>query len=392
MELVELHILQSFPVTCLNRDDVGAPKSAWFGGVQRARVSSQSWKRAIRAVAKEIQPAFFAGTRTKFVIRDLKERFQGEGFAEPEARELSERTAEALGKLDNLEKGNVKTLLYFSPAEMNNVVAAVLAEETTRDAAEEAAKARRLLEQAEKEKGQDKSDATKRARDTHEKACKPLDKVCEKASKKLKDAVKDAADIGLFGRMVADDHTLTVEGAGLFSHAISTHRAANEVEFFSAVDDKAEPGDEGAAHIDTLEFNSACYYRYVGTNLDLLWDQVHLGHFAENERRAVLDTFLRSAILAVPGARKNSMFGFSPPAFVLGLRRKGQPLSLVNAFEKPVQSSHGYIQPSVEALRNHFKEITTAYGLAAQVEACIPDSHMDAFIEALLDVRSAVKV
>ena len=32
MKLIELHILQSFPVSCLNRDDVGAPKTAVFGG------------------------------------------------------------------------------------------------------------------------------------------------------------------------------------------------------------------------------------------------------------------------------------------------------------------------------------------------------------------------
>ncbi|WP_227655814.1 type I-E CRISPR-associated protein Cas7/Cse4/CasC [Klebsiella pneumoniae] len=45
---IEFHILQSFPVTCLNRDDVGAPKSAIVGGVSRARVSSQCWKRQVR--------------------------------------------------------------------------------------------------------------------------------------------------------------------------------------------------------------------------------------------------------------------------------------------------------------------------------------------------------
>jgi len=56
MDLIELHILQSFPVTCLNRDDVGAPKTAMFGGCQRARVSSQCWKREIRDQAKEQNP------------------------------------------------------------------------------------------------------------------------------------------------------------------------------------------------------------------------------------------------------------------------------------------------------------------------------------------------
>jgi hypothetical protein len=52
MKLIELHILQSFPVFCLNRDDVGSPKTAAFGGVNRARISSQSLKRAIREYAQ----------------------------------------------------------------------------------------------------------------------------------------------------------------------------------------------------------------------------------------------------------------------------------------------------------------------------------------------------
>ena len=52
MKHLELHIIQSVPVACLNRDDLNSPKTAVFGGVQRARVSSQSWKRAIREMAE----------------------------------------------------------------------------------------------------------------------------------------------------------------------------------------------------------------------------------------------------------------------------------------------------------------------------------------------------
>jgi len=52
MKLIELHILQSFPVSCLNRDDVGSPKSAVFGGITRAMLSSQSIKRAFRLLAR----------------------------------------------------------------------------------------------------------------------------------------------------------------------------------------------------------------------------------------------------------------------------------------------------------------------------------------------------
>ncbi len=68
MKLIELHILQSFPVSCLNRDDVGAPKTAIFGGVTRARISSQCLKRAIRELAKsECPKSRFTGIRTKLI-------------------------------------------------------------------------------------------------------------------------------------------------------------------------------------------------------------------------------------------------------------------------------------------------------------------------------------
>lgn len=64
---IEFHILQSFPVTCLNRDDVGAPKTAVVGGVQRARVSSQAWKRPVRMAMHDM--GITHGTRTKFISR-----------------------------------------------------------------------------------------------------------------------------------------------------------------------------------------------------------------------------------------------------------------------------------------------------------------------------------
>ena len=85
MDLIELHILQSFPVSCLNRDDVGAPKSAVFGGASRARVSSQCWKRAIRTLARDLQPDSFAGVRTRYVVGLFKQRYENKGFSDQEA-------------------------------------------------------------------------------------------------------------------------------------------------------------------------------------------------------------------------------------------------------------------------------------------------------------------
>jgi len=357
MELIELHILQSFPVTCLNRDDVGAPKSAFFGGVQRARVSSQSWKRAIRELAADhasgqgTSNAFFAGKRGHFMAEKLERAIEAHAVAGPQAQEAAEAIATFLAKQDPKHREGHRTLvaLYLSPNEVDAIAKAV-------------------------------------AGDLNESGSV---KVSKGSLKKVLSATapKDTADIALFGRMVASDHSLMIEGAGLFSHALSTHAASNEVEFFSAVDEtkEQEETDEGAGHIGTLEFNSACYYRYVGLNLGLLWDGGHLGHFSVPEQEAVLGTFLRSALLAVPGARKNSMFGFNPPAYVLGLKRRGQPLSLVNAFESPVKArGEGFVQPSVERLEQHLKKLREVYGLGADVEVRIPGSTLDELIGKLV--------
>lgn len=46
--IIDINILQTVPPSNINRDDTGSPKTAIFGGVRRARVSSQAWKRATR--------------------------------------------------------------------------------------------------------------------------------------------------------------------------------------------------------------------------------------------------------------------------------------------------------------------------------------------------------
>jgi CRISPR system Cascade subunit CasC len=198
--------------------------------------------------------------------------------------------------------------------------------------------------------------------------------------------VKDAADIAIFGRMVASDPSLTLEGAGLFSHALSTHKAENDIDFFSAVDDLQRAEESGAGMTGTLEFTSATYYRYVGLNLDLLVDADHLSALSAAERRTVVDTFVRAAILAVPGARKNSMNAHTLPGHVLGLvKDKGQPLQLINAFEKPVSSRNGLLEASISAIRVHHEELKKTWGIKPVAEVVIPDKTLDEFCKEVCD-------
>ncbi|MEB2363303.1 MAG: type I-E CRISPR-associated protein Cas7/Cse4/CasC [Bryobacterales bacterium] len=359
MKLIELHILQSFPVSCLNRDDVGAPKSAVFGGVMRARISSQCLKRAIREYARDEYPAArFGGSRSRLIIEPLKEALLKNNLSEKDAQAWAAKVADQLAGLDDKtidkktlspkegKRPRVGTLIFLSPSEISALaekVASLIHEKKTVDT-------------------------------------KQLIAACKAAP------LSDAADIAIFGRMVAKGPDLTLEGAAMFSHALSTHKAENDIDFFSAVDDeKLAEEDAGAAHTNILEFTSAVYYRYAGLNLGLLGDKDHLGALSDEERRDVVDAFIRATILAVPQARKNSMNAHTLPGYVLGLvKDKGQPLQLINAFEKPVSSKNGLMEASRVKLEQHHKDLMKTWGIKPNLEVAIPDEPLGEFCAKIL--------
>jgi CRISPR system Cascade subunit CasC len=304
----------------------------------------------------------YAGERSKLIVQPISEAAQRHG-AQPEmAKEASKKLCDQLATFDESalkKKGilKVKTLMFLSPLEREQVgkeLAAILNE--SKDA-------------------------------------KALDKKIKSAAAKIQEAkLKDAADIALFGRMVATDHSLTVEGAAMFSHALSTHRADNDIDFYTAVDDRQredptieEEDRAGSGMMGTLEFTSALYYRYVGLNLGLLADESHLGALSAEDRRKVVDTFLRAAIIAVPGARKNSMNAHTLPGYVLGLvKDKGKPLQMVNAFEMAVRPKNGLMDASIAALQEHHEQLKKTWGIKPRLEVAIPGRPLDEFCAEIL--------
>ncbi len=334
MKIIELHILQSYPVSCLNRDDVGSPKSAVFGGHRRARISSQCLKRAVRLYAKSIAPNF-EGVRSRFLHDRFKAALIEAGLDEDASEENAEGLCNEFSKLDSKHPGQVKTAVYLSPKEIEEIATAISANE------------------------------------------KP-----KKAIKKVNRL--DAADIALFGRMVANDASLNVEGAAMFSHALSTHKSSNEVDYFAAVDDaKPESEDAGAAMTGTLEYSSATYYRYVALNLGLLFDDKHLGLLNFDERKAVVDAFIRATLMSVPGARKNSMNAHTLPFEVFATYKKqGQPIQLVNAFEKPVKAipGKGFAESSLEALQEELTKLKDIWGIEHTEELWLSEEGLRLFI------------
>ena len=77
---LEFHILQSFPVSCLNRDDMNQVKTAIIGGTKRARISSQSFKRAIRMQMHKLGQKL--SNRTKFINKLLEKELFNFGATE----------------------------------------------------------------------------------------------------------------------------------------------------------------------------------------------------------------------------------------------------------------------------------------------------------------------
>lgn len=293
---IEFHILQPFPVTCLNRDDVGAPKTAIVGGVTRARVSSQCWKRQVRLAMQGFGIKLAA--RTKQAESLFVQACLAAGADEAQAQTCGKKMAALL--VDD-------TLLFISESE-----------------------ARAFAEYA---------------RELEFDEAKLKDKELAKVARKALNPAVDALDIALFGRMVAKAADMNVEAAASFAHAISTHKVSNEVEFFTALDDlQIEPG---SAHMGSLEFNSATYYRYVSLDLGQLAQSL-----GEDDLKKAIAAFTQSLFVAVPNARQTTQSGASPWEFARVLVRKGQRLQV--PFETAIKGKDGgFLQPSIDALTTY---------------------------------------
>jgi CRISPR system Cascade subunit CasC len=321
---IDVHVLQTVPPSNLNRDDTGSPKTAFFGGVRRARVSSQAWKRAARkAFAEQLDPGSL-GVRSRRVVELIADEIRRADSAvdEAAAMSLAEQVLAKVGvKLKPARKKEAPQesgfLLFLSRRQIENLAAAALA---ARDG------------------GSYPDDVKKLADREH------------------------SVDIALFGRMVADQTDLNVDAACQVAHALSVHAVEDESDYFTAVDDhKAADAEEdaGAGMIGTVEFNSSTLYRYATVDLAAL--SRNLGDAAA-ARRAV-EVFLDCFVTSMPTGKQNTFANRTLPDAVLVQVRDDQPVSYVGAFEEAIVSRDGRVRRAVERLASHAGELATAYGL-----------------------------
>ncbi len=313
---VDINVIQTMPPNCANRDDTGSPKTCMYGGVRRARVSSQSWKRATREYFRGRVDESMLSVRTMKIVQMVADCIR--------AKDQSISEEDALSKaVDVLEKAGVKTKSKAKKGEtavpesqalffMGNKQAMNLAE---------------LAIQG----GYDK-------------------KTVEEALNK-----GFGIDIALFGRMVADNPLLNADASAQVAHAISTHMVENEYDYFTAVDECSPEDNAGAGMIGTVEFNSSTLYRYATVAVHDL-----AGQLADGEATAMaVEEFVRAFILSMPTGKQNTFANRSVPYAVFIAVRGDQPVNLAPAFESPVQPNRnggGFNEGSVKALVSCEKE------------------------------------
>ncbi len=314
---VDIHVLQTVPPSCINRDDTGSPKTAVYGGATRARVSSQSWKKAMRVMFKGIFPAEDLGVRTKRIVSMVADEIRRIGGSnDPEA--MAQKVIETAGlTIKSVDRGT-DALFFMSVAQ-----AKALAELATRN-----------------------PDCVS-------------DKPSKEAKQKAQDALKHSPsiDIALFGRMVADEPSLNTDACSQVAHSISTHKVSTEYDYFTAVDDLAPEDNAGAGHIGTVEFNSATLYRYATIAVHELHSHLR------GDTTGAIRGFVQSFVCSMPTGKQNTFANRTLPDAALVTVRTDQPINLVGAFERPVRSGlnndEGYVGASAKALTEHARRLYT---------------------------------
>lgn len=295
---IDVHAIQTLPPSNINRDDTGSPKTAQYGGIRRARVSSQSWKRAIREYFYENSAQENVGIRSLNVVEYVADKIMK--LDSSISREESLKMADKIFNDAKVKTKDykAKALFFLGESQANKLAEAAVGGVSNKDTIQEIFKS------------------------------------------------NPAIDIALFGRMVADDPYLNEDASCQVAHSISTHGIQTEFDFFTAVDDLAPEDNAGAGMLGTVEFNSSTMYRYANVAVHELLKQLDSKEATIN----TLKTFVEAFANSLPTGKVNTFANQTLPQFIMVNLRVDRPVSLVSAFEEPVKSSEGFVDKSIEKL------------------------------------------
>src|SRR5690606_29892918 len=315
---IDIHVVQPVPYANLNRDDTNSVKSMLYGDVLRTRISSQSWKRAIREHFQESLGE--NALRTRRIGERVAEVLRGRGWDTALAERAGAHVAAGSSIKWEVAKGKDKQPI---PNKVLTNALIYLPEDAVED----------LADIAEAHKEALTTDFTGKGKKKPESALKgKIDKIL----------VKKNGVINLFGRMLTEVDQANVDGAVQGAHAFTTHTTEVELDYFAAVDDVTEKkGDEtGSGHMGTDEFSTGTFYRFATVDLkELTKNLSEDSDTALAAARELIGQFLLSFIESLPQAKKNSTAPHTIPHLVHVAVRSDRPLSFAAAFEEPVRAA-----------------------------------------------------
>ena len=334
--LIEVHMLKNYAPSNLNRDETGSPKDCIFGGIPRGRISSQCQKRNLR-LSSFLQDSIDSehwGLRTRKLAELVTEELRKEKVAE-EYLPIIKKKLTGFGNKDGKESKDELTaqIMFFSPADIKAVTEKIL----------ELIAEKKTLNEFEKIKAKD-----------------------------LQSSLKDAGrpitvDIALFGRMVTSEAFRDVEASMQMAHAISTNRLEREFDYYTAMDDLLQKGEEtGASMIDDVEFNSNCYYHYFNLDVDQLVDNLKGVPDIPDLIRKIIPAMVKAFAFVNPSGKQNSFAAHALPSLIcVEVKEKKIPVSYVNAFVSPVQANRNrdLVAASVDRLAQEIDKIDRKFQL-----------------------------
>lgn len=334
--VIDIHALQTVPPSLINRDDTGAPKSAIFGGVPRQRVSSQAWKRAIRRYFESEIGGEAVGKRSKNLPEVIAKR----------VIELSpefglEEAIEGVRKLFKAPGGK-QGIKLVEPKEPKD------GEDSEQQSPYPTTAALLFLSPHQIERAAQAIVDARGGRITKAEAIDILD-------------TNHSVDMAMFGRMLADAPAFNVDASVQVAHAIGVHESEPEFDYYTALDDVLEDAEEiGAGMIGTTQMMSSTLYRFATINVEGL--ATNLGNVDMANKAAVL--FVRAFIESMPTGKQNSFANNTLPELVYVAVRNTRSVSLVNAFEDPVEREDSTRRrAAAEALAREAHDIEEVYGM-----------------------------
>ena len=366
--LIEIHVIQNHAPSNLNRDDTGSPKECVFGGCKRARISSQCLKRTMRrSDAFRLAMEGHLATRTRRLPELVRAGMLKAGLSQ-EMADIAAKKASGFGSKEATEQTNLRTkqTMFLTDADIAAVVQVLQA------AAQEAASPAAF----------DKVPAKELQAKARQSGFRPI-----------------SVDVALFGRMTTSEAFRDVEAACQVAHALSTHKVDHEFDYFTAVDDLKEDSlaeneeEAGADMLGDVEFNSACYYKYLSVDFqgliaNLTGARIGRKEISPDEQHAAADlaaravtALLKAAITTTPTGKQNSFAAHQLPAAVLvEVRPTCSPVSYANAFVDPAfRGKDGdLLKVSLDKFAKHVAKLTAGFNLQSTGRfLLIPEYAMD---------------